>query len=97
LVNTVKDIFSGTIVLASHWLEDCAKFYANAGGKLPIQRQPLLVQYKQQRQANPLLSMHITVPIHHLRLVGITKKAANIIKPTKTRICRKKYANGSVN
>jgi hypothetical protein len=32
------------------------KFYANAG-KRPIQRQSLLVQYKQQ--ANPLLSMHI--------------------------------------
>jgi hypothetical protein len=31
------------------------KFYANAGGKRPIQRQPLLVQYKQQ--ANPLLSI----------------------------------------
>jgi hypothetical protein len=32
------------------------KFYADAGGKQPIQRQPLLVQYKQQ--ANPLLSMN---------------------------------------
>ncbi len=31
------------------------KFYANEGGKRPIQRQPLFVQYKQQ--ANPLLSM----------------------------------------
>ncbi len=29
------------------------KFYANSGGKQPIQRQPLLVHYKQQ--ANPLL------------------------------------------
>jgi hypothetical protein len=33
------------------------KFYANAGGKRPIERHSLLVQYKQQ--ANPLLSMHI--------------------------------------
>jgi hypothetical protein len=32
------------------------KFYANAGGKRPIQRQPLLVQYK--HQANPLSSMN---------------------------------------
>jgi hypothetical protein len=32
------------------------KLYANAGGKLQIKHQSLLVQYKQQ--ANPLLSMH---------------------------------------
>jgi hypothetical protein len=32
------------------------KFYVNAGGKQPIQRQLLLVQYKQQ--ANPLLPIH---------------------------------------
>jgi hypothetical protein len=32
-----------------------------AGGKRPIQRQPLLVQYKQQ--ANPLLAMHNYNPI----------------------------------
>jgi hypothetical protein len=45
--------FSGTVLaLASYWLEDCA----NAGGKRPKQRQPLLVQYKQQ--ANPLLSIN---------------------------------------
>jgi hypothetical protein len=31
------------------------KFYAKAGGKRPLQRQPHLVQYKQQ--ANPCLSM----------------------------------------
>jgi hypothetical protein len=31
------------------------KYYDNAGGKQPIQRQPLLLQQKQQ--ANPLLSM----------------------------------------
>jgi hypothetical protein len=37
------------------------KFYANAGGKRPIQRQPLLVQYK--KQANPLLSMHNYTPL----------------------------------
>jgi hypothetical protein len=35
--------------------------YANAGGKSPKQRQPLLVQYKQQ--ANPLLSMHNYTPL----------------------------------
>jgi hypothetical protein len=46
------------------------KFYTNRGGKLPIhvQRQTLLVQYKQQ--ANPLLSMHNYT---HLWLAGITK------------------------
>jgi hypothetical protein len=43
--------------LAGGW----GKFYGNAGGKRPIQRQPLLVQYKQQ--ANPLLSMHKNNPL----------------------------------
>jgi hypothetical protein len=40
------------------------QIYAKAGtpeGKGPIQRQPLLVQYKQQ--ANPLLSMHSYTPL----------------------------------
>jgi hypothetical protein len=37
------------------------KFDANAGGKRPMQRQPLLVQYKQQ--ANPLLSMNNYTPL----------------------------------
>jgi hypothetical protein len=37
------------------------KFYANVGGKRPIQRQPLLMQYKQQ--ANPLLSTHNYTPL----------------------------------
>jgi hypothetical protein len=37
------------------------KFYANAGGKRPIQRQPLLVQYK--HQANPLISMKNFTPL----------------------------------
>jgi hypothetical protein len=37
------------------------KFYDNAGGKQPIQRQLLLVQNKQQ--ANPLLSMHNYTPL----------------------------------
>jgi hypothetical protein len=36
------------------------KFYANAGGKQPIQRQLLLVQYKQL--ANPLLSIYKYTP-----------------------------------
>jgi hypothetical protein len=35
-------------------------FYANAVGKRPIQRQPLLVLYKQQ--ANPLLPTHNYTP-----------------------------------
>jgi hypothetical protein len=37
------------------------KFYANVGGKQPIQRQLLLVQYKQQ--ANPILSIHNHTPL----------------------------------
>jgi hypothetical protein len=37
------------------------KIYTNAGGKRPIQRQPLLVQNKQQ--ANPPLSMHNYTPL----------------------------------
>jgi hypothetical protein len=36
-------------------------FYANAGGKWPIQRQPLLVQYK--HQVNPFLSMNHCTPL----------------------------------
>ncbi len=35
--------------------------YVDAGGKLPIQRQPFLVQYK--HQANPLLSMNNYTPL----------------------------------
>ncbi len=43
--------------LASHWLADCANFT----GKQQIQRQLLLVQYKQQ--ANPLLSINNYTPL----------------------------------
>jgi hypothetical protein len=44
------------LLIASYWLENCANFTPTDGGKRPIQRQPLLVQYKQQ--ASPRLSMH---------------------------------------
>jgi hypothetical protein len=37
------------------------KFYANTGGKRPIQRQPLLVQNKQQ--ANLFSSMNNYIPL----------------------------------
>jgi hypothetical protein len=37
-----------------------SKFYASAGGKRPIKRQPLLVQY--EHQVNPLLSMKNYTP-----------------------------------
>jgi hypothetical protein len=37
------------------------KFYANAGGKQPIERQPFLVQYK--RHANSLFSMNNYTPL----------------------------------
>jgi hypothetical protein len=46
--------------LASHWLEDCANFTATPE-ETTHQRQPLLVQFKQQ--ANPLLSMHNYTPL----------------------------------
>jgi hypothetical protein len=37
------------------------KFYANAAGKRPMQRKPLLMKNKQQ--ANTLLSMHNSTPL----------------------------------
>ncbi len=49
------------------------KFYANAERKQPIQRQLLLVQYRQQ--ANPLVSIHNYTP---LVISRNDKKAANI-------------------
>jgi hypothetical protein len=54
------------------------KFYAS-------QRQPLLVQYKQQ--ANTLLSMNNNTP---LVISRNDKKAANIIEPTQIGINRNK-------
>ncbi len=45
------------------WRMIC-KFYANAGGKLQIQRQPLLVQYKQQANPPVLGIRDILVRIH---------------------------------
>jgi hypothetical protein len=60
LVSRVWDISSG---IGSYFplAGGLCKFYVNAGGKRPIQRQPLLVQYKQQ--ANPLLSMNNYNPL----------------------------------
>jgi hypothetical protein len=50
------------LATASHaFAGGLCKFYANAGGKRPIQRHPLLMQYKQQ--AKPLLSMHNYSPL----------------------------------
>ena len=60
LVSGVWDISSGIsprLPLAG-WL--CSR-YADAGGEWPIQRQPLLVQHKQQ--ANLYLSMHNYTPL----------------------------------
>jgi hypothetical protein len=45
------------------------KFYANAGGKRPIQRQPLLVKFNQQ--ANPLLSKNNYTPLE-ITVAGMT-------------------------
>ncbi len=39
---------------------ELCKFYANTGGKLPIQRQPI---YQYKKQANTLLSIHNYTPI----------------------------------
>jgi hypothetical protein len=54
------------------------KFYANARGKLTLQRQPLYVQYKQQ--ANPLLSMNNYTP---LVVSGMTKKELTLLSQCK--------------
>jgi hypothetical protein len=59
LVSKVWDIPSG-IGPCFPLAGGLCKFYANAGGKRPMQRQPLLVQYK---QANPLLSMNNFTPL----------------------------------
>ncbi len=73
--------------LASHWMEDCANFTPTPYlGKWQIQRQKLLVQYKQQ--ANLLLSMHNYTP---LVIRGNFKKTFNIIKPVQTLINCQKY------
>jgi hypothetical protein len=60
LVSSVWDISSG-IVPCFPLAGGLCKFYGSAGGKRPIQRQLLLVQYKQQ--ANPLLSMNNYTPL----------------------------------
>jgi hypothetical protein len=60
LVSSVWDISSGIspcLPLAG----GLCKCFANAGGKLPIQRQLLFVQYK--HQANPLLSNNNYTPL----------------------------------
>ncbi len=63
-----------------------SKFHANAGGQQQIQRQLLLVQYKQQ--ANPLLSMNKYTP--HVVNRNDKNKQLTIIKPTQTGINRYK-------
>jgi hypothetical protein len=60
LASRVWDIFSG-IGPCFPLGGGLCKFFANVGEKRPIQRQPLLVQYKQQ--ANPLLSTHNYTPL----------------------------------
>jgi hypothetical protein len=69
------------------------KFYANAGGKRPIHRQSLLVQYN--HQANPLIS------INNYTLVVLSRNDKNkqltLSSKPQTRINRKKQEIGSVN
>jgi hypothetical protein len=62
------------------------KFYVNAGGKQQVQRQLLLVQYKQQ--VNPLLSMNKDTPLVISRIDK--NKQLTIIKPMQTGINRNK-------
>ncbi len=95
LVSRVRDISSG-IGPCFPLAGGLCKLFANAWGKWQIQRQPLLVQQKQQ--ANPLWSTH-----KYTRLVisGNVKNKPrprqDKEKPMHTRINRKKYVNGSVN
>ncbi len=77
LVSRVCDISSG-IGPCFPFTGGLCKFYANAGGKQPIQRQLLLVQYKQQ--ANPLLLTHNYTPLVISR--NDKNKQLTIIKPT---------------
>jgi hypothetical protein len=55
--------FLQVVALASHWLEDCANFTPTPEENYypVIQRQPLLVPYKQQ--ANPILTMNNNIPL----------------------------------
>jgi hypothetical protein len=64
-----------------------SKFYANAGGKQSILRQPLLVQYK--HQTNPLWPINNYTPLVISR--NGKNKQPNIVKPTQTGINRNKY------
>jgi hypothetical protein len=52
------------------------KFYANVGGKQPMQRQLLLVQYKQQ--ANPLLSIHNYTPLVQAPIAASAAISSNL-------------------
>ena len=91
LVSRVSDISSGIgpcLPLAGGF---CSR-YADAGGKWPMLRQPHLVQHKQQ--ANLLLSMHSYTPLLISR--NYKNKQLTKVKPTQTRIKRKKYVNSSV-
>ncbi len=63
------------------------KFYANAGGKRPIQRQHLLVQYK--KQATPLLSVNyisltgrktLLAFYHEIDFKNVDKNVQNLAK-----------------
>ncbi len=69
------------------------KFYANAGGKRPIQRQPLLVHYK--HQANLLLLM-----LNYILLVicrNDKNKQLTFLSQCKLAFTGKKYVSSSVN
>jgi hypothetical protein len=71
------------------------KFYANAGGKRPIQRQPVSVKYctLYKQQDNPLLSMHNYTPL----VISGDDKNKQLTLSTQTCINWKKYVNSSVN
>jgi hypothetical protein len=72
------DFFSSGIRPCSPLARGLCKFYANAGGKQPIQRNLLLVQCKQQ--ANPFLLAHNYTPLVISR--NDKNDQLTIIKPT---------------
>ncbi len=79
LVSGVWGISSG-IGLCFPFAKGLCKFYGNAGGKQPIQRQLLLVQHK--HQVNPLLLIHNYTPPKR-----ISKWPRPLFRPTTNHTC----------
>jgi hypothetical protein len=91
LVSRVWDISSG-IGPCFPLVGGLCKFYANAEGKRPIQRQQLLVQYK--HQANPLLPMNNFTPV----VISRNDKNTQLrLSQRKLALTGKQYVYDSVN